>query len=81
MHETDFCYIMCIGTKGKLERGGGAEETHAPALSKKWGGGQVGLYPPTFRNRATPLGSDCQTKSSFSFTNINVIYYCLQNFV
>ena len=53
---------MCVETKGVGEKGSGDP---CPALSMG-GGAQVGLCPPpTFRHRATQLGTDCQTKSAF----------------
>ena len=56
----------------------GTAETSVPALSKV-GRGKKQLVPPTFRHYDT--GNCLSDKICIYFTNVDVIYYCLQNFV
>ena len=58
MYEIDFCSI-CIGPKGVVQ-GYEAAGTHAPSRTFK-----SCASSPVFRQRVTPLGTDCQTKYAY----------------
>ena len=77
MYEIDFGQ-MCIGTKG-VEKGDGERGHVHPHFQKC--GGTIGFVPPHFSSPSNATGNWLSNKICISFTNKDVIYFFLQNFV
>ena len=59
--------VRFVRDQGRIRVGGGGGSGHTcpPELLKVGEGRNEFVSPHTFRHRATPLGTDCQTKSIF----------------